>query len=138
MSKTIYNVLSLATKTHTSMLTGLRMGLMILNGLNMLTRTLHHFVQIAHSPRSQFEPVYPGGQEQVYCRTPSTHVPKFWQGLLAHWSISVVNKNIHILLPIIACRKEAISSIYQHHVVYLRQLRNGLNNNHNTYFMIFI
>ena len=46
----------------------------------------------AHSPRSQFEPVYPGGQEQVYRCTPSTHVPTFWQGLLAHWSISAGNK----------------------------------------------
>jgi len=114
------------------------MGLMILNPLNMLTGTLHHFVQIAHSPRSQFEPVYPGGQEQVYCRTPSTHVPKFWQGSLAHWLISEVNKNIHTPLPIIASRNEAISSIYKYRVVDLRQLRHGLNNSHKIDIMIFI
>jgi len=75
----------------------------------MLTRTLHHIVQIAHSPRSQFVPVYPGGQEQVYRCTPSTHVPWFWQGLLAHWSISEVNKSPHQLL-------HAGTKLYHHYI----------------------
>lgn len=55
------------------------------------------WLRLEYSPFSQKTPKVPGAQEHVNSLTPSVQVPAFWQGLLAHSSVSDIPNDMGLL-----------------------------------------